>query len=78
MQTVFVKLEELKLKISKLLFLYKNVEEENKSLKNRVRTLEEELNEKISSFSEIVDNEELKIRIEESINEIDEVIKILS
>lgn len=78
MQNVFVKLEELKSKISKLLILYKNVKEENKSLSNKVILLEEELKKRNTNFSNNEDNEKLRIRIEESINEIDEVIKILS
>lgn len=80
MQEVFIKIEDLKNKISKLLIAYKNIKEDNKNLKKRNLFLESTLekNKNILNRSENVNSEDLKRRIEEYLDEIDGVIKLLS
>lgn len=80
MQEVFIKIDDLKNKISKLLLLYNNIKEDNKILTKRVVFLESTLEKQknILNRSENVKSEDLKRRIKEYIDEIDEVIKLLS
>lgn len=80
MQEVFIKIEHLKTKISKLLHAYNNLKEDNKIFKKRVVFLEDTIEKQkdILNRSENMKSEDLKRRIEEYIGEIDEVIKLLS
>ncbi len=80
MQEVFIKIEDLKNKISKLLLVHNNLKEDNKILKKRVVFLESTLEKQkdILNRSENVKSEDLQRRIKEYIEEIDEVIKLLS
>lgn len=80
MQEVFIKIEHLKTKISKLLHAYNNLKEDNNIFKKRVVFLEDTIEKQkdILNRSENMKSEDLKRRIEEYIGEIDEVIKLLS
>jgi len=78
MQEVTLKINSLKLKISELLRVFESIREENKSLKKTVVLLEGKLKEieNDKPLNNVTD--ELKIKIGESIQEIEEVIKLLS
>jgi len=78
MQTVFQKTNETKNKIERLLLLYKNIKEENKSLKERVIILEGKVTKQQIKKSSEFGKVELRDKIDKSICYIEEVIKILS
>ncbi len=78
MQEVTLKINSLKLKVLELLRVFKSIKEENKSLKKTVVLLEEKVKklEKVNNLGKTTSD--LKIKVGETINDIEDVIRLLS
>ena len=78
MQEVTLKLNSLKLKVLELLRAFKSIKEENKSLKKTVVFLEEKVKklERVNNLEKTTSD--LKIKVGETINDIEDVIRLLS
>ncbi len=78
MQEVTLKINSLKLKVLELLRVFESINEENKSLKKTVVFLEEKIKklEKVNHLEKTTSD--LKIEVGEIINDIEDVIKLLS
>ncbi len=78
MQEVTLKLNSLKLIVLELLRAFKSIKEENKSLKKTVVFLEEKVKklERVNNLEKTTSD--LKIKVGETINDIEDVIRLLS